>query len=166
MAQRVMIAMALSCEPKVLVADEPTTALDVTVQGQVLDLLADLRERIGLSIVLSTHDLGVVADICDDALVMYAGEIVESGPVERLFSRPRHPYTSALLKAMPRNQSRTGRLPTIPGQVPPPWEWTERCRFMPRCAFAQARCGQMPVELTGDARCLRASELVLEGNAK
>jgi peptide/nickel transport system permease protein len=161
MAQRVMIAMALACEPRVLIADEPTTALDVTVQAQVLDVLTDLKERMGLAILISTHDLGVVADVCDRALVMYAGEVVESGDVATMFARPRHPYTCALLNAMPRNAAREGRLQMIVGQVPPPWAWPSGCRFHPRCDHAAAMCARAPVPIVDHVRCVRAAELSL-----
>ncbi|MEV7009320.1 dipeptide/oligopeptide/nickel ABC transporter permease/ATP-binding protein [Streptosporangium sp. NPDC051022] len=171
MAQRVVIARALACGPKVLLADEPTTALDVTVQGQVLDLLADLHDRLGTAVVFVTHDLGVVADICDRVAVMYAGQVVESGTCEEVFARPSHPYTAALIAAAPGGQSsgrnRADRLATIPGRVPPTWEWTPTCRFRDRCAFAVDACAEQPSALTGGAhavRCLRAAELALEGS--
>jgi peptide/nickel transport system permease protein len=162
MAQRVVIAMALASDPKVLIADEPTTALDVTIQRQVLDLIDDLKERFGMSVLLITHDLGVVADSCERGVVMYAGQVVEVGTVDELFARPRHPYTSALLAAMPRNAARTGRLAKIEGRVPPPWAWPEGCRFHPRCAFAEDGCKAAPVPLEGGARCVRQDELTLE----
>src|SRR5688572_22127953 len=116
--QRVMIAIALSCEPDLLIADEPTTALDVTIQAQILDLLAELRERLGMAIMLITHDLGVVAEVCDRVVVMYAGEVVEEGPVEEIFQNPRHPYTQGLMQAIPRLGERVDRLAVIPGMVP------------------------------------------------
>jgi peptide/nickel transport system permease protein len=168
MAQRVMIAMALAARPRLLVADEPTTALDVTVQGQVLDLLLELRERIGMSILLITHDLGVVADVADRVAVMYAGELVECGPTEEVFRNPSHPYTEGLLASLPRNVRRTGRLPSIPGVVPPPSDWPEGCHFADRCAHARPECSAGPIELAagGDdraARCVRAGELTLTG---
>ncbi|MFA1538152.1 dipeptide/oligopeptide/nickel ABC transporter permease/ATP-binding protein [Actinomadura monticuli] len=169
MAQRVMIAMALACRPRLLVADEPTTALDVTVQGQVLDLLLELRASIGTSILLITHDLGVVADVADRVAVMYAGQLVECGPTEEVFRRPSHPYTEGLLASLPRNVRRTGRLPSIPGVVPPPDAWPEGCHFADRCAHARPECTAGPVELTAAgggaraARCVRAGELTLTG---
>jgi peptide/nickel transport system permease protein len=170
MAQRVMIAMALACEPKLLIADEPTTALDVTVQGQVLDLLLDIRREFGMSILLITHDLGVVADVADRGAVMYAGQIIETGPLTEVFRAPEHPYTEGLLIAVPRNSHRVGALPTIPGTVPPPWEWPESCRFAPRCGYATDVCRAGPVPLRTSApgrarRCARANELTLRGVA-
>ncbi|MGE0062384.1 MAG: dipeptide/oligopeptide/nickel ABC transporter permease/ATP-binding protein [Xanthobacteraceae bacterium] len=161
MAQRAMIAMALSCEPKVLIADEPTSALDVTVQAQVLKLLGRLSSEYDTAVLLITHDLGVVAETCDRVVVMYAGEIVEEGPVASVLRRPRHPYTHALLKATPRNEAPAGRLPTIPGAVPPPWEWPAGCRFAPRCGFAIERCAAGKVHLADGVRCIRAHELQL-----
>jgi peptide/nickel transport system ATP-binding protein len=136
MRQRVMIAIALACDPKVLVADEPTTALDVTIQAGILDLMRDIRERLGTAIVLITHNLGVVADLADRVLVMYAGRKVEEAPVEELFARPQHPYTLGLLGAIPRPGARNGRLREIPGRVPSldgPWT---ACAFAERCPRA------------------------------
>lgn len=134
--QRVMIAIALSCEPDLLIADEPTTALDVTIQAQILDLLAELRERLGMAIMLITHDLGVVAEVCDRVIVMYAGEVVEEGRVSDIFSNPRHPYTEGLMRAIPRLGGRTDRLTVIPGMVPPATRWPIGCRFSTRCRYA------------------------------
>ena len=167
MAQRVVIARALAANPKVLLADEPTTALDVTVQGQVLDLLADLQEQLGMGIIFVTHDLGVVADLCDRVAVMYAGQIVETADAEVLFSAPQHPYTRALLDSMPANAQPQGRLVTIPGRVPPPWEWPSGCRFAARCSFADADC-EAPVALLGTVhpvRCVHVHSLVAERSA-
>jgi len=163
MAQRVMIAMALACEPKLLIADEPTTALDVTTQGQVLDLLTSLQEENGMSILLITHDLGVVADMCESAVVMYAGEVIESADTEVLLGNPQHPYTAGLLASIPQNQLRTGKLKQIPGRVPPAWAWPEGCRFHPRCPHASDRC-LVPVEMRQlspkhSSRCFRLDDI-------
>ncbi len=138
MRQRVMIAMALACDPKILVADEPTTALDVTIQAGILDLMRDIRERLGTAIVLITHNLGVVADIADRVLVMYAGRKVEEAPVHDLFAHPQHPYTIGLLGAVPRpgSASETGRLQEIPGRVPSLAELPQACVFADRCPRA------------------------------
>jgi len=140
MRQRVMIAMALACGPRLLIADEPTTALDATVQAQILDLLRRLRAELGLAVILITHDLGVVADFADRVAVMYAARIVETGPTEALFRAPLHPYTEGLLASLPRMQGPIGRLAAIPGQVPPPFALPPGCRFAPRCAHAKAPC--------------------------
>ncbi len=167
MAQRVVIAMALSCEPKLLIADEPTTALDVTVQGQVLDVIGDLSSKFGVSVLLITHDLGVVSDLAQDVAVMYAGQVVEQGTLVDVFHHPQHPYTEGLIKAIPRNESRTSDLPTIPGVVPPPWQWPTGCHFAPRCDYATDTCRSQPIELTAvatsETRCIRAHELQLDG---
>jgi oligopeptide/dipeptide ABC transporter ATP-binding protein len=141
MRQRVMIAMALACNPKLLIADEPTTALDVTVQAQILELMKDLRERLGMAILLITHDLGVVAEMVDEVAVMYAGRIVERGPVADVFAEPQHPYTEALLRSIPRVGMRyTQPLEAIRGMVPSPLDWPAGCRFAPRCDYAFDRC--------------------------
>ncbi len=140
--QRVMIAMALCCDPDLLIADEPTTALDVTIQAQILDLLAELRDRLGMAMLMITHDLGVVAQVCDRVAVMYAGRIVETAPTPTLFASPLHPYTQGLLRAIPRIGRRVPRLATIPGQVPRATAWPQGCRFHPRCAFAWELCTQ------------------------
>ena len=144
MRQRVMIAMALACRPALLIADEPTTALDVTIQAQVLDLLRALRDETGTSILLITHDLGVVAEMCDEAVVMYAGEIVERAPVDVLFSAPQHPYTVGLMGSIPRLGATAARLSAIPGTVPPPNRLPAGCRFAPRCPFADDQCRISP----------------------
>ena len=159
MAQRASIAMALSCGPKVLVADEPTTALDVTIQAQVLDLLGELQKRFNMSVLLITHDLGVVAETCDRVLVMYAGEIVEEGDVIQILTHPRHPYTRALLAATPRNDVRVERLPIVRGAMPAAWEWPRGCRFAPRCDYALPACSAAPVSFVGGVRCIRLHEL-------
>jgi peptide/nickel transport system ATP-binding protein len=140
MRQRVMIAMALACAPTLLIADEPTTALDVTIQAQILDLLRKLREETGTAIVLITHDLGVVAETCDDVAVMYAGEIVELAPAERLFAAPQHPYTVGLLGSIPLISATRERLLTISGSVPTLSGRFTGCRFAARCPFADAHC--------------------------
>jgi oligopeptide/dipeptide ABC transporter ATP-binding protein len=138
--QRVMIAIALACEPKLLIADEPTTALDVTVQAQVLSLIDRLRRDLGLACLLITHDLSVVAEVCERALVMYAGRIVEEGPVRSLFAHPRHRYTRALVDTIPSRNLPGARLPAIRGTVPVPGMRTSGCRFVDRCNAAVARC--------------------------
>ncbi|ANN79464.1 peptide ABC transporter ATP-binding protein [Bordetella flabilis] len=147
MRQRVMIALALSCHPEVLIADEPTTALDVTIQAQILDLLRGLQARLGMGIVMITHDLGVVAECCDRVVVMYAGRKVEEAPVAELFDRPAHPYTRALMASMPA-MSPVARLAEIPGMVPPPTQPRRGCAFAPRCAYATERCGKEAPGLT------------------
>jgi peptide/nickel transport system ATP-binding protein len=140
MRQRVLIAMALVMNPSLLIADEPTTALDVTIQAQILELLAELQQRLGLAVLLITHDLGVVAEVTSRVLVMYGGQIVERAPVRELFRNPRHPYTRGLLEAMPRMGRQRERLTVIPGTVPPPTRWPSGCRFRDRCAWAWQRC--------------------------
>jgi oligopeptide/dipeptide ABC transporter ATP-binding protein len=141
MRQRVMIAMALSSDPKLLIADEPTTALDVTVQAQILELMKDLRERLGMAILLITHDLGVVAEMVDEVAVMYAGRIVERGPVADIFASPQHPYTESLLESIPLLGMRyTEKLKAIRGTVPSPLDWPAGCRFAPRCDYTFEKC--------------------------
>ncbi|SFU39767.1 peptide/nickel transport system ATP-binding protein [Polaromonas sp. YR568] len=142
MRQRVMIAMALACEPQLLIADEPTTALDVTIQAQVLDLMRTLREETGTAIILITHDLGVIAELADDVAVMYSGKIVERAPVARLFDQPQHPYTIGLLGSIPKLHLAQDRLNAIEGQVPTPMTRMDGCRFAPRCPFAIDKCKQ------------------------
>lgn len=146
MRQRAMIAIALGCRPDILIADEPTTALDVTVQAQVLELLRELRERFGMSLILITHDLGVVAEQADEVIVMYAGKIVEQGTVRQIFAHPRHPYTRALLEALPTFHT-TGRLRTIPGSVPSLAALPRGCSFQERCDRVQTRCHEEDPEL-------------------
>ena len=140
MQQRVMIAMALATEPKLLVADEPTTALDVTIQAQIIDLLRDIQRQMGMAILLITHNLGLVADIAQRVAVMYAGQIVEEAPALRLLSQPLHPYTRALIRSVPEIGRGLDRLPAIPGNVPAPGQWPGGCRFAPRCSSALATC--------------------------
>ncbi len=138
--QRVMIAMALACGPKLLIADEPTTALDVTIQAQILDLLKRLQEEFGMAVLLITHDLGVVAELCSRVMVMYAGRMVETGPARRLFRAPKHPYTAGLLASVPRLSKGKDRLATIPGMVPPPGARGAGCPFADRCPRVLPRC--------------------------
>ena len=138
MQQRVMIAMALASRPSILVADEPTTALDVTIQAQILDLLAEVRNQFGMSIILVTHNLGIVSEMADRVCVMYAGRIVETAPVRELIDHPRHPYASALLAAVPKLGGTHGKLSTIPGSVPPPARFPAGCRFCDRCSLCAA----------------------------
>ncbi len=140
MQQRVMIAMALACRPRVLVADEPTTALDVTTQAEILRLLIELQARMGMAILLVTHNLVLVANLAQRLLIMYAGEIVESGPVTAVLRHPAHPYTRALIRAAPRLSGPRGLLEGIEGRVPMPGQWPDGCRFHPRCPEVQARC--------------------------
>ena len=140
MRQRVMIAMALSCEPKLLIADEPTTALDVTIQAQILELLKSIQQRTGSALMLITHDLGVVAEMVDDVVVMYAGEVVEHGSVEEVLVEPRDPYTMGLLESIPSVEKRGGRLSAIKGVVPSPFNLPPACRFEPRCPYAWELC--------------------------
>ena len=140
MRQRVMIAMALVCHPKVLIADEPTTALDVTIQAQILELLERLQRELGMAIMLITHDLGVVAGTADRVVVMYAGQVVETASTTELFARPRHPYTEGLLAAVPRVDTPREQLRAIPGSVPAATDWPGGCRFHPRCPYAWDKC--------------------------
>ncbi len=150
MRQRVMIAMALSCNPKLLIADEPTTALDVTVQAQILELMKELRERLGMSILLITHDLGVIAEMVDEVAVMYAGRIVERGPVQEIFENPQHPYTEALLRSIPLLGMRYSQpLKAIRGIVPSPLDWPAGCRFAPRCDYTFEKCESSDPPLFG-----------------
>ncbi len=156
MRQRVMIAMALANEPDLLIADEPTTALDVTIQAQILELLLELRREMGMGVVLITHDLGVVAETCDRVIVMYAGQVVQEGPVEDIFAHPAHPYTQGLLAAVPRPDRTGGDLAVIPGTVPSPTRWPAGCRFRDRCPYAWERCLEQPGLLhVGDAQRAR-----------
>jgi peptide/nickel transport system permease protein len=164
MAQRVCIAQALIGRPDVLIADEPTTALDVTVQAEILDLLRDLQRELGMAIVLVTHNLGVVADICDRAMVMYAGQIVETAPTRQLLGTPTHPYTLSLLGSVPSRTEHGTALPIIRGTVPRPENWPDSCRFADRCPLATDACRAQPIPLTRTAsgaysRCIRTGEL-------
>jgi peptide/nickel transport system ATP-binding protein len=161
MRQRVMIALALACEPTLLIADEPTTALDVTIQAQILDLMRDLKASTGAAIILITHDLGVVAEVCDEVAVMYAGEIVERAPVDVLFANPQHPYTIGLLGSIPRLDRAAQELATIDGMVPNMTALPPGCRFAPRCPFVHDTCRQarppiVPVGSSHLSRCIRA----------
>ena len=167
MRQRVMIAMALACKPKLLIADEPTTALDVTIQAQILDLMRVLREETGTAIILITHDLGVVAEFADDVAVMYAGRIVERASVTALFAEPQHPYTIGLLGSIPRLDLEQDRLAAIEGQVPNPLAPVSGCRFHPRCPFADERCAreEPPVVDTGDGHLAACWKVPLQFDA-
>jgi peptide/nickel transport system ATP-binding protein len=147
MRQRVMIAMAMSCEPKLLIADEPTTALDVTIQAQILDLMKKLKEEKGTAIMLITHDLGVVAEMCDRVVVMYAGKVVEEADVYEIFENPQHPYTKGLLNSIPKLRQKTDRLESIPGNVPIPANMPIGCKFAPRCSQAMDICWEQDPDL-------------------
>ncbi len=147
--QRVMIAMALACEPRLLIADEPTTALDVTVQAQILELIDELRRDLRMSVLLITHDLGVVAEYCDRVAVMYAGRIVETAPTPELFRNPMHRYTQALMNTIPAANPPGTRLPTITGMVPPPGQRPQGCSFTPRCHASVGRCPREMPDLAG-----------------
>ncbi|TCS96939.1 ABC transporter ATP-binding protein [Hazenella coriacea] len=158
MRQRVMIAMAMLLKPKLIIADEPTTALDVTIQAQILDLMRTLNQEFGTAILLITHDLGVVAEMCDRVVVMYAGQVVEETSRRQLFRNPRHPYTQGLLKSIPKLEDQLDRLYSIPGQVPNPLQMPQGCRFAPRCEHAKEICIQkgpnlLPVEQGHFSRC-------------
>jgi peptide/nickel transport system ATP-binding protein len=161
MRQRVMIAIALACDPQLLIADEPTTALDVTIQAQILDLMRELKASSNAAIILISHDLGVIGEICDEVAVMYAGEIVERAPASALFERPEHPYTVGLLGSIPRLDQQTDELAAIKGMVPEMSALPPGCRFAPRCPFASERCrAERPpiVEMEGGrwSRCFKA----------
>ncbi|MGD6958445.1 ABC transporter ATP-binding protein [Rossellomorea aquimaris] len=147
MRQRVMIAMALACNPEVLIADEPTTALDVTIQAQILELMKDLQRKLNMGIIFITHDLGVVAELCDKVAVMYAGQVVEYSSTEQLFSNPKHPYTNGLMSSLPKLYEDQAELETMPGSVPSPYNMPKGCRFSPRCALATARCHEEEPQL-------------------
>jgi peptide/nickel transport system ATP-binding protein len=170
MRQRVMIAMAVSCQPKLLIADEPTTALDVTIQAQVLDLLKDMQQEFKMSVIFITHDLGVVANICDRVVVLYGGKVMEEAPINDLYLRPSHPYSEGLLTAMPQLGARAGRLASIPGSTPVPSALPKGCVFHPRCPYAIDRCqnDEVPLVELGPgrlSRCVRTADLDLVGTA-
>jgi oligopeptide/dipeptide ABC transporter ATP-binding protein len=168
MRQRVMIAMALSCWPRLLIADEPTTALDVTIQAQIVELLQELRESMDLAVLFVTHDLALISELSDEIAVMYSGEVVEQAPTAQLFARPLHPYTAALLAASPGTRLESGRPALLAGHVPQAGQFPAGCRFHPRCAYAEDACRHEPVSLdvVGDhrqCRCRRVDELALPG---
>jgi peptide/nickel transport system ATP-binding protein len=166
MRQRVMIAMALVCAPRLLIADEPTTALDVTIQAQIMDLLLELGSRTGIAILFITHNLGLVAGSCTRMLTMYAGQVVEGGPVDDILQRPLHPYTAGLLASLPHQAAHKARLSSIPGRVPSPSEMPHGCRFFPRCAHAEDACREPQASLAAGerrVRCRRYDALTLSG---
>jgi peptide/nickel transport system ATP-binding protein/peptide/nickel transport system permease protein len=168
MAQRVSIARALAGEPDLLIADEPTTALDVTVQADILELLRGLQQERGMALLLISHDWGVIADICDRVAVMYAGEVVETSATLPLFRAPLHPYTQALLSSNPHHAAAGERLPTIPGTVPRPGSWPHGCHFHPRCEYRSATCEAAPIALDNVApgrtsRCIHYDRLTASG---
>ena len=173
MRQRVMIAMALACRPRLLIADEPTTALDVTIQAQILELIAELRRDLGMAVLLITHDMGVIAETADRVIVMYAGQVVESAPADALFAAPRHPYTRLLLRSIPSARVRQESLPIIEGTTPSPAGMPPGCRFHPRCPIAEGKCRTdppvlEPVGAQAAARCWRleaAGRLLAEAGA-
>jgi peptide/nickel transport system ATP-binding protein len=171
MRQRVMIAMALICHPQILIADEPTTALDVTIQAQILELLERLQRELGMAVLLITHDLGVVAGTADRVVVMYAGQVVETAPTAALFAQPGHPYTEGLMASIPRLDRPRARLHSIPGSVPAATAWPPGCRFHPRCPFAWEKCRteEPPLLETGTegqtARCWLVTEPTRRGGA-
>lgn len=160
MKQRIMIAMALACRPRLLIADEPTTALDVTIQAQILKLITDLRDELDMGVVLITHDMGVIAETADRVVVMYAGQIVEQSPAETLFANPSHPYTRLLLRSIPSAKHKQDVLPMIEGTTPSPSDHKEGCRFAPRCPLAEEKCSRPGLALAEvgpahSARCCR-----------
>ena len=147
MKQRVLIAMGLACEPKLLIADEPTTALDVTIQAQVIELMKKLKDEMGMAVLMITHDLGIVAEICDEVAVMYAGTVIENGTIEDIFDHMCHPYTEGLFNSLPDIENRESELQPIRGQMPNPADLPKGCPFYPRCDYATAKCAeQMPEE--------------------
>jgi len=166
MRQRAMIAIALACQPDVLIADEPTTALDVTIQAQIIDLLLRLSEEAGTALIFITHDIGVVAETCHRVLTMYLGQVVEDAPTDRVLVRPRHPYTSGLMRSLPKLSGWKEPLQSIPGRVPSLTAIPPGCRFAPRCAYAEAACIQPQAILARNGRrvrCRREAELHLKG---
>ena len=170
MLQRAMIAMAIACRPALLIADEPTSALDVTVQAQILQLLKRLQASLGMAMLFVSHDMGTVAQVCDEVVVMYAGQIVERGDALDLFARPRHPYTEGLLRSVPDVRMRSAELYAIPGAMPLSGRYPEGCRFNPRCPYAVDACrgGEIPLSAVGpahEARCILAPALDLVGVA-
>ncbi|AMO86663.1 Glutathione import ATP-binding protein GsiA [Solibacillus isronensis B3W22] len=169
MRQRVMIAMALACNPEVLIADEPTTALDVTIQAQILEILKELQQKLGMSIIFITHDLGVVAEMCDKVAVMYAGQIIEEGAADSIFEEPLHPYTNGLIDSIPKLHGDQEDLATIEGSVPSPYHYPIGCRFAERCQFAAAICRTKQPDLVqmGEGRTVRCFKYTSEwgGNA-
>lgn len=150
MSQRIMIAMAIACNPKLLIADEPTTALDVTIQAQIIDLLIDLQRKKKMGLVLITHDLALVAEVAHKVIVMYAGQIVESGPANEVFKHPKHPYTQALLKSLPESAAGESRLEALPGVVPGQYDRPKGCLLSPRCPYASAECREIAPTNQGD----------------
>jgi peptide/nickel transport system ATP-binding protein len=163
MRQRVMIAMAIACKPRLLIADEPTTALDVTIQAQILELLRDLRKELKMSVMLISHDLGVIAEFAQSVIVMYAGRVVEDAPVTQIFRRPVHPYTMGLIAAVPKLDSDAARLATIAGRIPSPQEIIPGCRFSPRCTLVQNGCldEQPSMQLLSDGQSARCPPRIL-----
>ncbi len=157
MRQRIMIAIALACNPKLLIADEPTTALDVTIQAQILTLMKELKQRLNMSIIMITHDLGIVSELCEEVFVMYAGQVVEKSPIEKIFTNPLHPYTEGLLKAIPQIDNQKPRLQAIDGVVPDPGDMPAGCRFHPRCQYADQQCvdGCPPLYAVAEGRMVR-----------
>jgi oligopeptide/dipeptide ABC transporter ATP-binding protein len=155
MQQRIMIAMALAGNPDLLIADDPTTTLDVTIQSQILELIDELRKKYNMAVILITHNLGIVAELADQVEVMYGGMIVESAPVDELISKPLHPYTQALLKAVPHLGKSVEKLDTIPGQVPMAGEFPPGCRFSDRCIYADKRCSEVPPMQKIGRHCFR-----------
>ncbi len=173
MRQRVMIAMAMSCSPKLLIADEPTTALDVTIQAQILDLMKRLKEEQDMGMLLITHDLGVVAELCDRVVVMYAGRVVEEAPVRELFADPQHPYTKGLIQSVPKLRHKVRRLDSIKGNVPDLSQMPAGCKFAPRCQFAMEQCHVQEPELVAvngrsdrSSRCFLTQEPQVEGGGE